>query len=126
MEEEDNVFSLWDPLDQHAQPQNLDDSEEEIEVDGYDSCTESGSDEKRDNLDEEIEEILQLVQYENILLPEVQEFEHFQDPASHYNQRVYPLDSVPLMLAQNGNTPLLSPLVFSQLFFTEYEFEILA
>ena len=55
MEEEENMLSGWNPSGQVGQLLNLDDSEEEIEVDGYDSGAESGSDEERDNAGEEIE-----------------------------------------------------------------------
>ena len=53
--EEENMLSAWNPSGQVGQLLNLDDSEEEIEVDIYDSGAESGSDEERDNADKEVE-----------------------------------------------------------------------
>ena len=49
------MLSGWNPSGQVGQLLNQDDSEEEIEVDGYDSGAESGSDEERDNAGKEIE-----------------------------------------------------------------------
>ena len=55
MEEEKNMLDAWNPSSQDVQLLNLNDLEEEIEVDGYHSDVKSESDEKRHNMDEEIE-----------------------------------------------------------------------
>ena len=67
-----------------------------------------------------------LIQYENVLLPEVSQFQSFQHPAPHHNRSVYPPDAIYSPPAENENTSSPFPLKLFQLFFTEAEFEILA
>jgi len=81
MEEEENLWWAWNPLGQVAEPLNLDDSEEEIEVDGYESGMGSEGEEREDNLDEQIAGKHLFLQYGNVGLPEVSHFQSFQHPA---------------------------------------------
>lgn len=67
-----------------------------------------------------------LIQYGNVLLPEVPQFQSFQHPAPRHNRIVYPPEDIYSPPAENENTSPPSPLKFFQLFFTEAEFEILA
>lgn len=153
METSENLFGTWDPAGAQAPPLNLDDSEEEIEVegDGVAFRCHEGPEGYSEEEDEEAEveneggsvgaTIPRLRRYGNICFPEVPQFDPFEHPAPRHNRIVYLPEDLQnkcsrvngsgeqnYHLAVGGPSPeeLPSPLDFFQLFFTDEEFEILA
>jgi len=144
-----NLFGTWDPVGARAPRLNLDDSEEEVELEGDSvafECHEGeegyGEDNKEENAGGSVGvAIPRLHQYGNICLPEVLQFELFEHLALRHNRIIYlPEDLQNKCNRINGSggqnfhlaggglsdDNLLSPLAFFKLFFTDEEFEILA
>jgi len=152
MDTGENLFRTWDPIGAHARSLNLDDSEDEIELEGDGLALRCHDLQAGDSEEEEEEDIgnpessaevaiPRLHRYGNVLLPEVPQFEPFEHSVPRHDRKIYLPDDLQNQCnrvnrsgEQNydqaadelASDDLPSPSSSFKLFFTDEEFEILA
>ncbi|PUU73804.1 hypothetical protein B9Z19DRAFT_1134455 [Tuber borchii] len=145
MDTGEDLFGTWDPTGVEAPPLNLDDSEEEIELEGDGVAFRSHEGQEGYSGEEDEEEvenaegsagvaIPRLHRYGNIYLPEVPQFEPFEHPAPRHDRVIYLPEDLQnkcnrhsgsseqhshLAVGELSADDLPSPLAFFKLFFTD-------